>query len=282
MTASPEPSTRRRGRPRSAAPDSEEGTVRALDRGIQLLRILAKHGSLNLTDLSLHVGMPPSTVHRLLMTLKNRQLVDFEPAPQVWKIGIEAFRIGNAFILRSNLVEAGFEVMRWLVQETGETANLGIIDDGYVVFLSQVETPHPIRAFFPPGTRGPIHASGVGKMMLAEMPPQEAEAILRRRGLAELTPKTVVVSSDMFAQLETIRRQGWSLDDEESHVGMRCIAAPIYNAFGKAVAGVSISGPAARITESTTHDLAATVKRAAATITDKLGGEPRAPVAEIR
>jgi IclR family acetate operon transcriptional repressor len=238
-----------------------------------LLRALAKDGRSTLSDLALRVGMPPSSAHRLLATLESNDLVEFRSATQEWMVGVEAFRIGNAFIQRNNLIEVGLEVMQRLVDETGETANLAIAHQGEVVFISQVETPNPIRAFFSPGTRVPMHASGIGKALLAELGRREIELILQDRGLPDFTPKTITAPSALFEHFAEIRRRGWAMDDEEHHFGMRCIAAPIYNAYGKAVAGVSISGPVARISDLAAPEMAAKVTQAAAKVTALTGGK---------
>ena len=275
MVTNHKPERRPRGRPRLQRDDTDAGTVRALDRGIQLLRILAKEGDIGLTDLALRVGLPPSSVHRLLMTLQRSDIVQFQEATQEWSVGVEAFRIGNAFATRNTIVEAGFGVMRRLVGETGETANIAISDGGHVTFLSQVETPNPIRAFFPPGTRAPMHASGIGKVLLAELERKDVESILQRVGLAEYTPKTLTSPKDLFAELETIRRRGWSLDDEERYSGMRCIAAPIHDAKGYAMAGISISGPTVRLSDEMAPGMAVKVKEAAAEVTYLIGGTAR-------
>ena len=133
--------------------------------------------------------------------------------------------------------------MRELMAATGETANLAIADGGQVVFISQVETHEPIRAFFRPGTRGPIHASGIGKALLAYQPPEAVERIMREQGLVAFTARTITDRARLMAELDEIRARGWAIDDEERTEGMRCIAAPIFNEFREAMAGVSISGP---------------------------------------
>lgn len=264
--------TRSRGRPRSVSPDANGVTVQALDRGLQLLGILAKDGKVTLTELAMRVGMPPSTAHRLLVTLQKRGFAEFADATQEWMIGVEAFRVGSAYIQRTSLVEAGREVMRRLMEETGETANLAIADNGEVVFISQVETPNPIRAFFSAGTRGAMHASGIGKALLAEMTRDKVEKVLQRKGLEEFTGKTLTSPEALFADLEATRQRGWSFDDEERHTGMRCVAAPIHNAYGEAIAGISISGPTVRLPDDAIAELGPKLRRAAAEVTELLGG----------
>ncbi|MGI9462415.1 MAG: HTH-type transcriptional regulator BhcR [Aestuariivirgaceae bacterium] len=263
---------RSRGRPRSVSGDGQGATVLALDRGLMLLSALARNDRNTLTELALQVGMPPSTAHRLLVTLQKHGLVEFDEATQDWMVGVEAFRIGSSFVQRTNLVDAGRKVMRSLMEETGETANLAIADDGDVVFVNQIETHNPIRAFFGPGTRSPMHASGIGKALLAQMPRKDVEAVLQKKGLSGFTANTITSPDALFRDLEKTRERGWSFDDEERQPGMRCIAAPIFNAYGEAIAGISISGPSVRFPDHVIDELGPKVRRAAAEVTQLLGG----------
>lgn len=260
-----------RGRPRSSAADKPV-TVKALDRGMALLVNLSKIDRASLSELALRTGMAPSTAHRLLRTMQQHGLICFDEATQNWMVGVEAMRIGSSFIRRTGVVEAGREVMHKLMETTGETANMAISDKGDVVFISQVETHEAIRAFFRTGARGPMHASGIGKALLAELDRSEVERILQKKGLPSFTPSTITSAEALFAELELIRARGWAIDNEERNTGMRCLAAPIYNEWGEAIAGISISGPSVRITDQELAEFGVTVKRAAAEITLAIGG----------
>jgi IclR family acetate operon transcriptional repressor len=262
---------RTRGRPRSS---EGGGVVQALDKGLTLLRALARTERATLTEIALSAGMVPSTAHRMLNTMQRHGITTFEESTQHWMVGVEAFRIGSSFMRRTNLVEASRGVMHDLMEESGETANMAIADDGDVVFINQVETNDPIRAFFRPGTRGHMHASGIGKALLAELSRGEVEAILSRKGLPEFTAKTLTSPEALFADLAATRVRGWSLDDEERALGMRCLAAAIFNEHGEVVAGVSISGPVVRLPDARLAELGARVRRAAVVITEKIGGVP--------
>jgi IclR family acetate operon transcriptional repressor len=248
--------------------------VQAIDRAVTLLRSLARDGDATLTELSDRAGVPASSAHRVLMSLQSHGMVDFADATQEWQIGVEAFRIGSAFTRRTNIVEIARDPMRRLVEDTGETANLAIEDGGEVVFLAQVDTANPIRAFFRAGTRVPMHSSGIGKALLSAYDRARVEKILRRQGLPEFTAKTLSEPGALFEDLGRTRARGWSFDDEERYQGMRCIAAPIWNVHGEAIAGVSISGPAVRFDTGSVADKGARVMRAAAEITEAMGGTP--------
>ena len=265
---------RPRGRPRSVATVTTPGTVQALDRGLTLLRELADARNITLSDLAIRSKMPPSSTHRVLSTLQKHGYVELDETRQEWMIGIEAFRIGNTYLVRTNLVEAARKTLRHLMEETGETANLGIADSGDVVFVDQVETHNPIRAFFRPGTRGHMHSSGIGKVLLSDMPRWEVEKIIRDKGQPEFTPKTLTSSENLFNDLAATRERGWSIDDEERYSGMRCVASTIYNSFGEAVAGISVSGPTVRFSNHVISELGPKVKQAADEVTNAIGGKP--------
>ena len=266
---------RSRGRPKAFNATPEPTTIQALDRGVAILKVLADGEGMSLSELAEASGQAPATVYRVLATFEAHGVVEVQPATQLWFVGQEAFRIGSAFLGRTSLVEQARGVMHALMAATGETANLAIADGGKVVFISQVETHEPIRAFFRPGTRGPIHASGIGKALLAYYPPEAVARIVRDQGLAAFTPRTITDPGRLVAELAGIRAQGWAVDDEERTEGMRCIAAPIFNEFREAVAGVSISGPTVRMARSENAELGALVRAAADRITRAIGGAAR-------
>jgi IclR family acetate operon transcriptional repressor len=264
---------KRRGRPRNPMPETGQGTVLALDRGLVMMQALAREGYMSLTDLSLKVGVPTSTAHRILMTLEKRGFAELSEDTNEWSVGIESFRVGNSYLERTNLIENSRKTMRNLMETTGETANLAISDDGAVVFISQVESHNPIRAFFRPGTRGNMHASGIGKALLANMLRRDVEKILHSSGCPEYTEKTLTSPAELFRDLETTRERGWAFDDEERYVGMRCIASCIYNSYGEAVAGISVSGPTVRFSDHMLQVIGAQVKDAAQQVTALIGGK---------
>lgn len=262
--------TRRRGRPRSAK--EAVGTVQVLDRALDMLDLLAAHPGLTLSEVAERIDQPPSTVHRLLHAMAARGIVESDPSTQAWNIGPATFRLGSAFMRRSGIVERARPVLQALMRHTGETANLGILNGDAVLFVSQAETQETIRAFFPPGTRSPLHASGIGKALLAFGRPEILRACLEGPGLARFTDKTLTSPEALMADLARIRSRGFSFDDEERTTGMRCIAAPVFDLTGEAVAGVSVSGPTSRIGLEHVKTLGAAVAAAAAGLTRAMGG----------
>ncbi|MDK9696636.1 MAG: IclR family transcriptional regulator [Siculibacillus sp.] len=261
-----------RGRPRGSGAEAPAASVQALDRALRLLEVLAGADGMTLTALAHASGLATSTVHRLLATLAAHGFVEIDEQDQTWTIGVEAFRVGQAFHRRFKVATMGRPMMRELMEATGETANIGIFEGGDVVFISQVESAEPIRAFFRAGERRHAHASGIGKALLAEMPRERVDRIIRDKGLPHFTDATITDAERLRADLDEIRRRGWSLDDEERSRGMRCIAAPIFDENGEAIAGLSISGPADRLEPERVDRLGPMVRRAADAVTRAIGG----------
>ena len=120
---------RKRGRPKAMKPAQQPGGIQSLDRALDVMEALASHGGITLTALSAHLDQSPATMHRVLATLEQRQYVESNPERQEWFVGPQAFRLGSAFLRRTNIVERSRSVMRDLMARTGETSNLGIERD---------------------------------------------------------------------------------------------------------------------------------------------------------
>lgn len=265
----------RAGRPRGRPPSGKSAqvsSVQALDRALHILEVVSEADGLTLTEIASRAEIAPSTAHRLLATLQAHGFVQVDDELGHWVIGVGAFGVGMAFLRGRKLVTMGRGRMHALMESSGETANLGIEDEGEVVFISQVETHESIRAFFRPGRRGAIHASGIGKALLSAMPEDRVRAVVAAKGLKRFTDNTHTGLDGLLRDLADSRRRGWSFDNEEATLGMRCIASVIYNEYGEAVAGVSISGPTVRVTDDRLTDLAEQVRTAALDITMAIGG----------
>ncbi|KUL95829.1 IclR family transcriptional regulator [Bosea sp. WAO] len=261
-----------RGRPRSLKAAITGGAVQALDRGLSLLEILAEEDGLTLSELSRRSGVSASTVHRILLTLESRAYVQHDMERGLWLVGVGAFKTGSAFLRNRRVANMGRATMHGLMEASGETVNLGIEDNGEVVFISQVESHDTLRAFFRAGSRGAMHASGVGKALLAEFPEHRVRQICAFRRLERFTEHTITDLGALLQELAEGRRNGWALDDEERSLGMRCVAAPIFNEHAEAIAGVSVSGPTVRVTPRKLDDFGPMVRRAADEITRSIGG----------
>jgi IclR family acetate operon transcriptional repressor len=262
---------RNRGRPKSFHDKSQDAIIQSLDRAMEVLKIVASGNGLSLTRIAEIGGQSAPTCYRILTTLKKHRVVEFDETSQLWHIGLEGFRIGMNFVGRTQIAEQSRPVMQRIMTETGETANLAILDRGEVIYISQVETHEPIRAFFRPGTRGPVHASGIGKAIMAFISGDPVGSSLPDK-LPHYTENTITTRDAFKAELAVIRDRGFAIDNEERTEGMRCIAAPVFNAYGEPVAGISLSGPSVRVKPERDAEFGALIKQAADDITRAIGG----------
>lgn len=247
--------------------------VRSLVRALRVLNSIADsaEGGCSLTELAQQVGLPASTAHRLLTTLEQERYVTFHQERHIWTIGVQAFVTGCAFTRTRGLAGLARRHMRHLMEESGETVNLAVEDEGEAVYLSQVECRQMMRVFARPGMRVPLHCSAVGKAILSAATDKTLTKILQQRGMPRLTVKTIIGPGLFRTELERVRAAGYAVDDEEHAVGLRCIAAPVFDESGDAIAAVSVSGPMARIVDERVAQLGTLVLQTSRAISLEMG-----------
>ena len=260
--------------PRVSGRELERGQVQSLMRALALLNALAEaDDGITLTDAAQQVGLPASTVHRLLTTLQQERYVQFDAERRLWSIGVQAFIAGNAFTKSRNLTSIARPAMRRLMEDSGETVNLAIEDQGQAVYLAQVECRQMMRAFARPGARVPLHCSGVGKALLSAMEPKALAKLLHKQGLPRMTLKTRNTAASLRDDLIQSQSRGFAIDDEEHAIGLRCIAAVIFDENRDPLAALSVSGPMARIEDERIPVLGTMVRQAAQAVSISLGGK---------
>ena len=267
------PRARRLQKPSSATVKRGSDTVQSLVRALTLLNRIAEASDegATLSDLAQQVGLPASTAHRLLLTLEQERFVAFQSDRRLWTIGVQAFISGCAFMKVRSLVGIARSKMRALMEESGETVNLAVEERGEAVYLAQVECRQMMRVFARPGSRTPMHCSAVGKALLSTYSDKQVAKALQQHGMVRLTPKTITTPATLRAELARVRERGYAVDDEEHAVGLRCVAAPIFDETGEAVAAISASGPMARVDEERVTSLGQMVIEAAKAISCDMG-----------
>ena len=238
---------RQRGRPRSFNAPTEPASVQALDRALRILAIVAGGDGLSLSEIA--EKKRPCRLHRLSNAHHARQ----PRHGRVWSDrpalvdGVETYRMGSAFLRRRNLVDRARSVMQQLMETTGETAISAL---PRMIAWSSSARSKPIRhpRLLPARHRSSFHASGIGKAIMAHLPPERVTPSSARQVSKPSPPGRLPILESLSRDLQEIKARGWSVDDEERHPGMRCIAAAIFNEFGEPVGGISVSGPTVRVT----------------------------------
>lgn len=262
--------------PKSAAEaehETRDGGVQSVDRALSILETLAEDDEgYRLSDLAIRTGLSTSTVHRLLATLESRRFVQFDRAESKWHVGSRAFTVGASFARRRNFSTQAIPYLRKLRDLTRETANLAVVDDEFIIVLTRMESREIMRSLTQVGGRVAMVTSGVGKAVLATYSDEDVGAVIRHHGMPRLTEKSIVRPSDLFRELEKIRKQGFALDDEEACMGLRCIAAVVYNDCAEPLAAVSVSGMTSRLTDQRLPEMGQIVRDVSAELTAALGG----------
>lgn len=236
-----------------------------------LNRLSEADDGITLTRIAERVDLAPSTVHRILTTLEQERYVRFDPDRRLWSIGVQTFLAGCGFLKTRDLVGIARPFMRTLLDECRETVNLAVQDEREAIYVHRIERP-TIRPIGRPDGRVPLYCSGVGKALLAGKDDSELETLLPADDARRLTKKTLVTRSALREEIALTRSRGFAVDDEEHAVGLRCVAATVFNEFREPMAAISISGPATRISPSHVPRLGELLRQAAAGITAKLGG----------
>ena len=254
------------------------GGVQSVQRALDLLeQIATRPEGARLSDLATDAGLAVSTTHRLLTTLQQRGFAQADAASGRWHVGQRAFAVGSAYTKQRSFVAPALPFLRRLRDATRETANLGIIEDGEVVTLSQVESREITRAISPPGGRVPVLCSGMGKAILATWEDGDIDQVIDRHGLRAMTAHSLTSPKAVHDEIARCRARGFALDDEEFVMGLRCVAAVVWGPTGEAACAISVSGLAARMTPQKVAETGRIVQNLASELTLVLGGKPKPP-----
>ncbi|MQA85935.1 MAG: helix-turn-helix domain-containing protein [Streptosporangiales bacterium] len=229
-----------------------DGGVQSVERALDVLEMLAStEGDAGLSELAARTGLPYGTIHRLLRTLAARGYVR-QNSDRKYALGGAVLRLGEA--AERLLALRVRPYLTRLVEISGETANLAVLEGDSAVYVAQVPSPRRLRIFAEVGRHVLPHCTAVGKVLLAGRPEEEAEQTLRRTGLPRRTPNTVTDLTTLLDELAKVRAQGYAVDRGGEDVDVHCVAVPVVHG-GRTVASMSISGPARRIETQSLDDL---------------------------
>lgn len=224
---------------------------------------------LTLADLSTRVALPKSTVHRYLTTLVELGLAQRHDSDR-FRLGPKVIELAGLYLAGSDLRRESQSILDALSARTNETIHLAVRSEAEVVYIAKVESRHAVRMYSYIGARLPMYCTALGKAMLAFGPADWLRETLDR-GLVPRTPHTIASTSALQADLVTIRSRGYSLDDEENELGVRCLGAPVFDFTQSVIAAISLSGPTERMDRKRFGELGPIVREAAQAISQRMG-----------
>lgn len=244
-------------------PEKLEGDTPTM-RLFALLEVIAERDRpFSLQALVEETGLPKPTLHRMLQQLEGVGVLQREGDGRHYSTGLRLRRLASNLLANNTFHGARRSVLRHLVEEIGESCNLTSFTGSDVMYLDRVETAAPLRFYLHPGSRVPVHCSSSGKLFLAQMAPAQRRRLLAHIPLMQYTPKTVTDPVELERELETVRRNGYALDNEEFLPGLLCVAVLVPNPAGRSNLAVALQAPIMRLThEKALHFLPA-LQRAA-------------------
>ncbi|MGB3698611.1 MAG: IclR family transcriptional regulator [Gordonia sp. (in: high G+C Gram-positive bacteria)] len=244
------------------------GGVQSVERAFELIELIGRAGGeCSLTHLSSESPLPPPTIHRLLRTLVGIGYVRQLPNKR-YALGPRLIRLGE--VANRQLGAVAEPVLESLVAELSETASLAVLDGDMVIYTAQVPSPHTMRTNNEVGRRVNLHNSGVGKAVLAELDDARILKLVSQAGMPAATEHSVTSLSGVFAEVEKVRSNGFSVDEQEQEIGVRCVAMAIPGA--PTPMAVGISGPTSRMNDVLLERAVLALRRATGVISEALIG----------
>lgn len=243
-----------------------------LERGLLIIELLAtKSGGLTLAEIIQALEISKSSAFRIVSTLIFKNYLQKNETTKKITLSRKLLTLGISSMNEQSIVEMSIDVMRALRDELKESVMLGVILGAKGTILEQVSSSYPVKLFVEQGTQFSLHSSVGGKSILANLPKEEATAILKNMPFTKFTKNTIVSKVEFKEQLKDVKELGYAIDNGEDIQGIHCLGAPIFNEYGYPVAALWITAPHGRLPHEEFHEKGKTVAKYALDISTKLG-----------
>lgn len=225
-------------------------TIGSVTKAIEVIEYIAySKKELGVTEISNGLNYGASGTYHLLNTLKQCHIIVQDEDTKKYSLGLKLWKIGMLAYGKNDISNILRPYLKKLKDATGETANLTILDNNHIVYVAQEESDKLVKMFTTTGAIAPLHCTAAGKVLLAYMEKEEREDLLDSITLDKFTEKTIVTKAALIEEMQQIKKVGYGFDYEERELGVSCIAAPVFDLHGEALACITISGPTARFTK---------------------------------
>lgn len=263
--------------PRHSAPKQPAKAKTRLSSVANAIRLIKsfsdEESEIGISNLGKRLSLPKSTVHRLASTLIDVGMLEQNIDTGKYRLGLVLLELGSMVRRRMDFSTEAKPQLMLLREKTGETVHLAILDHGSIVYINYLESRHSIRMTSDVGLRKPVFCTAEGKALLAHQPAEVVERLIET-DLKALTPNSIVDPAALRKDLANVLARGYAIDDRESDIGMRCLAAPVRDHSGKVIAAASVGGPTQRLTKKTLMSFVPDVLNAAEVISRRLGYLP--------
>ncbi len=250
--------------------------IGSVQRAIDILNLFdGRCPELGTTDIARALGLHKSTTASLVYTLEANGFLNQNPETRKYRLGLKLVERAFAMLDQVEIRQIAYPHLNELRNQWNETVNLGILDGPDMVYVERMLGTKALGMRSEVGRRAPAHATALGKAILSCLSLSEARSFVDRYGLPSITPKTITDPDAFFIELDKTRERGYAIDDEENEIGGRCVAVPIFDHTGQAIAAVSVSAPTTRLPREDVPRVGAQVRETAKAISRGLGYLPR-------
>lgn len=250
---------------------TDSRNIKSIVKAANIIQLLSTaEAPMSLGEISRELIMQKSTLHGILATLCNVGYVVQIPDSGRYRLSVKLFELGNKVAASWNERKLAYPHMKRIVSLTGEAVHMAILENGDVLYIHKLESDQSIRIVTDSGVRLPPHCSGVGKVLLSGLSDSEIQKLIRKKGLVRYTENTIMDFDLLMAEINTVRRQGYAIDNQEFMIGLKCVAVPVADYRGKVTTALSISAPVARMSGDTLERNKQLLQAAADAITAQL------------
>jgi len=244
----------------------------AITRAFDILEAIAeRERGMTTSEVSRRLGIPKSSASYILHTLEQRGYLKRQATTRRYQLSLKILNITRHLLADLDIRELARPTLRELVEQSGLTAHLAVLDQGEAVYIEKIEAPGFVRMNTWIGRRLPVHSTSVGKALVAYLDEATVKALIKERGLRKQTPKTIASCAEFMHELARVREHGFAIDDEENSLGVRCVAAPVFDAAGCVVASIGVTGTTTQNDLRRLPRTATLVKEAARKLSQQLG-----------
>lgn len=223
-------------------------SIKAVKKTFEIIQTLEELDGGGVSEVAEEVDLHPSTVHAHLQSLLEYGFVI--KSGNIYRPSLKFLEIAGQTRHNKSIYQEGWREVESMAHDTGEMGNIGVEENGEIAVIYMSEGGQAVEKQTPIGKRNPLHCTGLGKAILADLPVERVESIIDERGLQARTEHTICDRDALFEELETIRKQGYALDNEELHMGIQCLATSV-NVNGQPVGAISVTGPKNRFEDET-------------------------------
>jgi IclR family transcriptional regulator, KDG regulon repressor len=247
-------------------------SVSSVRRALSIIEVLAgARNGLGVSVVSRKIHAPKSSTHTILLTLERSGFLEYDARSEQYSLGPKFFALGYLLPSKTDAREQARPYLADLVENTGLTAHLAILDGNQIVYVEKIDSPGLVKMNTWVGRRIDAHCTALGKVLLAHSPADRFNELFKSKALVQRTARTIGSRETLMREMHKIRARGFAVDDEECGIGVRCVSSPIFDREGKAIAAIGVAGTTAQISRPTLETLGRLARDAAGKISRNLG-----------